>query len=189
MKRRSLFIWALFILVFIFIVNLPVVKVESDTSAIRNVYPSNENPIRLKIPKINVDAAVESLGLTNDGIMDAPQGPENVGWYNKGPTPGQQGSAVMDGHSGWENGTPAVFDNLHKLQKGDLMYIEKENGIILTFIVREIKTFDAKADTSMVFESDDGKVHLNLITCTGVWNSIRQTSSKRLVVFTDQIQI
>jgi len=133
-----------------------------------------------------VDATVEHVGLTADGLMDAPKGPDNTGWFNRGPYPGQIGSAVIDGHSGWSNGIPAVFDNLYKMEKGDKVYIKKENGETVTFVVDKILTFDSNADTSTVFESNDGKAHLNLITCAGDWNNITKTSSERIVVFTHE---
>jgi len=69
-------------------------------------------PVRLKIPKINVDSAFEYVGLTPQGAMDVPKGPAEVGWFKLGTRPGEIGSAVVAGHSGWKNGIPAVFDNL-----------------------------------------------------------------------------
>lgn len=59
------------------------------------------SPVRLKIPKINIDAAIESVGLTPEGAMDVPKSHTNVAWFNLGPRPGEQGSAVINGHFGW----------------------------------------------------------------------------------------
>jgi LPXTG-site transpeptidase (sortase) family protein len=144
-------------------------------------------PIRLKIPAINVDATVESLGLTPQGNMDTPKGPDNVAWFNLGSRPGEDGSAVIAGHYGtWKNGKGSVFDNLHKLQPGDKIITEDENGVIVTFIVRESRNFDPKADASDVFSSDDERAHLNLITCEGTWNKDSKSYSERLVVFADK---
>ena len=143
-------------------------------------------PVRLRILKINVDATVEYVGLTSDGAMDVPKGPTPVAWYMLGPKPGEIGSAVMAGHSGWRNNIPAVFDDLYKLEKGDKIYVEDDKGVTTTFIVREIRKYDPKADATDVFISNDGKAHLNLITCTGIWNKINKSRSERLVVFTDK---
>ncbi len=143
-------------------------------------------PVHLKIPSIKVDASVEYVGLTSDGAMDVPKGPIGVAWFNLGPRPGENGSSVIAGHYGWKNDIPAVFDNLHKIRKGDKMYIENEKGAIVTFVVREIRRYDKNADASDVFGSSDGKAHLNLITCAGVWNKAEKTRSDRLIVFTDK---
>lgn len=141
---------------------------------------------RLRIPQINVDALIEPVGITADGVMDSPIGPDEAGWYNLGPKPGESGSAVIDGHSGWKDGIPAVFDNLHKLSKGDKIFVEDEKGSVVTFVVREIRKYSPTADASDVFGSTDGNAHLNLITCGGIWDKISRSSSERLIVFADK---
>ena len=145
-----------------------------------------ELPARLKIPKINVDAAIDYVGITSGGDLGVPQGPTNVAWYDLGPRPGAIGSSVIDGHFGWKNDTPAVFDNLHSLQKGDDIYVLDEKGNTVTFVVRELKTYGQNEDASGVFVSNDGKAHLNLITCQGTWNAAQKSYSARLVVFADK---
>ena len=49
-----------------------------------------------------------------------------------------------------------------------------------------IKKYDPNADAKDVFNLNDGKAHLNLITCVGIWNKIKKSRSERLVVFTDR---
>lgn len=144
-------------------------------------------PMRLKIPGINVDAVVEYVGLTSAGAMDIPKSQNDVAWFNLGPRPGEKGSAVIAGHLDWKDGTSAAFDNLYKLRPGDKLYIEDDKKVIVTFVVREFKTYDPKADASDVFGSSDEKAHLNLVTCEGVWNKDSRSYSKRLVVFTDKV--
>ena len=144
-------------------------------------------PVRLKIPKIKIDTAVEYVDISPNGAVGVPKGPINVGWYKEGPRPGEVGSAVIDGHSGWKNGIFAVFDNLYKLQKGDKVYVQDKKGIILTFVVQKIVRYKPDADASDLFNSNDGKSHLNLVTCAGVWDVKAKTHSERLVVFTDRV--
>jgi LPXTG-site transpeptidase (sortase) family protein len=143
-------------------------------------------PIRFKIPRINVDAPVEYVGLTQGGAMDVPKKPEDVAWYNLGPRPGESGSAVIAGHSGYKNNKPAVFDNLHKLQKGDKVYVEDSNGNKITFVINKISSYKENQNATDVFSSNDGASHLNLITCTGVWDSVAKSHSERLIVFADK---
>lgn len=143
-------------------------------------------PMRLKIPKINVDAVVEQVGVALDGTMDVPKGPSDVAWFKFGPRPGEQGSAVIAGHYGWKNNTPAAFDAVSSMQKGDKIYVEDDTGETVAFVVRESRLYNPKADASNIFDSSDGKAHLNLITCEGVWDASSKSYSKRLVVFTDK---
>jgi LPXTG-site transpeptidase (sortase) family protein len=145
-----------------------------------------ELPIRLRIPDINVDAIVEHVGLVPDGSMGVPAGPSDVGWFDLGPRPGDIGSAVIAGHEGWKNGIPAVFDNLYNLVKGDKIYVEDETGTTTIFVVREFRIYGQNDDASYVFASSDGKAHLNLITCSGVWNTTEKSRPNRLVVFADK---
>jgi LPXTG-site transpeptidase (sortase) family protein len=142
-------------------------------------------PLRLKIPKINVDAPVEQVGITKEGDMDVPKGPSNAGWYNKGPRPGENGSSVIAAHYGWRGDQPAAFDNLHQLRAGDKIYVKDKKGETTAFVVRGSRSYDPNADTTSVFKSRDGKSHLNLITCEGSWDKDQKSYSERLVVFAD----
>lgn len=144
---------------------------------------------RLKIPKINVDAAIESVGLTPKGAMDVPKDPKNAAWYNLGPRPGETGSAAISGHINWWYGATGVFANLYKLKPGDKITVQDDQGATVSFVVRATRKYNASADATNVFISNDGKAHLNLITCSGVWNKRAQQYSQRLVVFTDKEQV
>jgi LPXTG-site transpeptidase (sortase) family protein len=146
---------------------------------------TSELPIRLTIPKINVDADIKYVGLTPQGAMAVPAGPMDTAWFDLGPYPGEDGSAVIAGHEGWKDGIQAVFDDLYQLHIGDKVYVEDKKGTITTFVVRSIETYDQNGNASDVFSSNDGKAHLNLITCEGTWNAAQKSYSNRLVVFTD----
>lgn len=145
-------------------------------------------PVRLKIPVINVDSFVEYVGLTPLGAMDAPKAPEDVAWFNLGPRPGEDGSATISGHYGWKDDIPAVFDDLSKLKKGDKIYVEDDKGAIIIFVAREFRVYGEREEASSVFISNDGKSHLNLITCGGGWDKVKKSYPNRLVVFTDKEQ-
>jgi LPXTG-site transpeptidase (sortase) family protein len=143
-------------------------------------------PVRLKIPKINVNAAIEYVGLTPQGEMGAPKDLSKVAWFNLGPRPGEKGDSVIDGHFGWVKNTVVVFNDLDKLQKGDKIYVQDDKGASVTFVVQSLRSYGKTQDTSGVFLSSDQKAHLNLITCEGVWSETQKTYSGRLVVFSDK---
>ena len=142
-------------------------------------------PVRLTIESINVTADVTPTGLTSDGDMAIEENPEQVAWYKLGPKPGEEGSAVVAGHYGWKNGIASVFNDLNTLAKGDEISMTNEDGTTLTFVVTRTALYTPDQDATNVFRSDDGKAHLNLITCQGSWNNTASTYSERLVVFTD----
>lgn len=139
-------------------------------------------PVRLVIPKIGVDAAVEKVGLTSNRDMASPSRPDRVGWYKFGPRPGNKGNAVIDGHSGYADDREAVFDDLPKLKVGDKLFVKDATGKRLVFVVRKTKLYARNASTADVFGSAKRR-RLNLITCTGPYDVAAGTHSQRLVVF------
>lgn len=143
-------------------------------------------PLRLKIPQINVDAAIENVGIDSGGAMEIPKNQEDVAWFQLGQRPGESGVAVIDGHYGWKSKKASAFDNLHKLRVGDKIEVEDDQGMTTTFVVRENRRYEEKADASTVFVSNDGKSHLNLITCEGDWDKVAKSYPNRLVVFADK---
>ncbi len=139
------------------------------------------SPVRLKIPSIKVNAAIEYVGLTPKREMEVPKKTVDVGWFEPGPRPGEKGSAVIAGHFNGRNGEEGVFADLYKLKTGDKLYIESNIGTTTIFIVLESRTYDPGL-AGNVFSRSDG-IYLNLITCDGVWDGVKKSYSKRLVVF------
>jgi LPXTG-site transpeptidase (sortase) family protein len=148
-------------------------------------------PIRLIIPEINFNSNIEQVGLIANNTLGVPKGRNDVAWFDAGTRPGNIGSAVIDGHYGWwaNDGLPAVFNNLPKLHKGDYIYVEDNKGIMISFVVSKIQIYNPQSDSAKVFSSNDGKSHLNLITCEGIWNNVTKTYSNRMVVFTNKVTI
>lgn len=147
-----------------------------------------ERPVRLVIPAIGVDAPVQSIGLTADGQeMAVPDNFTDVGWYELGVRPGMSGSAVMAGHLNGRNTPEAVFYDLHTLQIGDEVIVIDAKHAGEIFVVTRIESYDYDDATADVFISDDGKSHLNLITCGGAWLVDEAVYDTRIVVFTEQV--
>lgn len=178
----SLGLLAIILLYFVFNITAPSSETKTPSTAMTGV----GFPARLIIPKINTNVTIEQVGVAPDGTMDVPRQPDDAAWFNLGPRPGEIGSAVIDGHSGWKNFKPAIFDNLSQLKIGDKIYVEDQKGKTVVFVVQGFRTYAPNQNASSVFSSDDNKAHLNLITCSGAWNIKEQTHSNRLVVFTDK---
>ena len=138
-------------------------------------------PAKLLIPSISVNAKVQHVGITKKGNMATPRNFSDVGWYKYGTVPGRLGSAVIAGHVDNGFALPGVFKHLERVQKGDDVYVEMENGDVLHYIVTGFSTYDYDADAKTVFGEKD-KRYLKLITCTGAWMPQHRTHDKRLVV-------
>lgn len=126
--------------------------------------PQVGQPVRLKIPAISVDAAMEQVGQTPDGAMDVPKDFSNTAWYDLGARPGEPGNAVIDGHVDSTRGK-AVFWDLHKLARGDRITVVGDDGVERQFAVTGTESY-ARPDVPLarIFGPITG-VHLNLITC------------------------
>jgi LPXTG-site transpeptidase (sortase) family protein len=148
---------------------------------------SSFNPIKITIPKINVDAKVVEVGISKKGNMATPNNFTDVGWYKYGPMPGSIGSAVIAGHVNNGLALPAVFFNLKNLTKGDDIYLTSSENKSMHFVVikKEVYDFNSKADA--VFADDSGRL-LKLITCSGTWLEQYRTHNQRLVVIASLVE-
>src|SRR5438105_1205772 len=82
-------------------------------------------PVRLRIPSIGVDSSLGRLGLNQDGSIEVPADFNQAGWYDKGPTPGEVGPAVLLGHLDSYTG-PAVFARLGSLKPGAEILVNRQ---------------------------------------------------------------
>jgi sortase (surface protein transpeptidase) len=145
--------------------------------------PTIAPPRQLIVPKLNLTTDIEYVGLDDNQRMDVPQDWNQVAWYQLGPKPGEQGSAVIAGHLDSPTG-PSVFYHLNQLEPGDLIHTIDTLGQEHQFIVFDKATYsDANFPISLVFSQADAR-RLNLITCSGQFDKQTQNYSNRLVVFT-----
>ncbi|MBV8085940.1 MAG: class F sortase [Chloroflexi bacterium] len=143
-----------------------------------NVIPAGS---RLQIPSIGVDAAVQSLGVDKNGVMDVPSNGTDVGWYTFSAVPGQPGNAVISGHLDTTTSTRAVFYRLKELKNGDPMSVV-ENGKATNFEVFWTKAWaDDTAPLALILGNAPSPT-LTLITCDGTFDRTSKNYSERLVV-------
>ncbi|MBX4191929.1 class F sortase [Candidatus Parcubacteria bacterium] len=139
-------------------------------------------PIRLKIPAVGIDANVEDVGISARGAMSVPHLYQDVGWYRYGPAPGEEGSAVIDGHVDNGFGLAGVFKHLNEIKAGDEIVVTTTAGDV-HFVVDEVATYDYhQVPTSRIF-TEKGDPRLVLITCEGEWVEGEKTYDHRLVIY------
>lgn len=150
--------------------------------------PHVGQPMRIKIPVIGVDAAVEQVGKTPTGEMDVPHDYDSTAWYQLGPRPGEPGNAVIDGHVDSTTGK-AVFWDLRKLVRGDQIIIVGDDGVERRFSVTETGAYPhTDVPLNRVFGPSPG-IHLNLITCdqTSSFDFTKRQYAGNLVVYADAL--
>jgi sortase A len=146
-------------------------------------HSSGDGPLRISIPAINVDAKVQSVGIAKSGNMAVPTNYTDVGWYRYGPLPGELGSAVIDGHVDNGFALAAVFKQLQDLTPGEDIFVTLKDGSQKHFIVETVAAYPvAEVPLKTLFDRAD-KPRLNLITCTGTWDSSKKAYDQRIVVY------
>ncbi len=99
---------------------------------------ARSRPLSLAIPAIHVRARVISLGQAPDGSPAVPSlsTPFLTSWYDRGPSPGAAGTAVIFGHVDSAAVGPAVFYQLGRLRRGDLVYVtlaDRHTGVFRVY--------------------------------------------------------
>jgi sortase (surface protein transpeptidase) len=142
-------------------------------------------PQRLIIPSIGVDALVEQVQVTEAHDLQVPQAQpfDDVGWYARGPKPGERGNATIDGHLDRSDGSPAVFWNLKKLQPGAQILVEDAAGHRYSFHVERVGRFSPYDAPPADIFGPSLSADLNLITCAGTWIPAQHQTNMRLVVY------
>jgi LPXTG-site transpeptidase (sortase) family protein len=141
---------------------------------------ANPNPARLLIPRIRVNATIEARGLDANRNMLTPKDFNDVAWYSLGPTPGEPGNALMNGHVNWWTGS-AVFTRLSELRPGDTVIVVRRDGTRLTFKVTGRRIVLANARIASLF-APSRIATLTLITCIGAWDQRIMSDTHRLLV-------
>jgi hypothetical protein len=139
-------------------------------------------PQRLVIPRIGVNASVESLAFTRAADAHAPYKWGDVAWYDRGPKPGDMGRANIFGHLD-STCCPAVFYRLKELKAGDTIQVAYKHGRPLTFRVLWSATY---ANTALPLNFLFGAVRergLALMTCAGGFHLDGTGYDHKLVVY------
>lgn len=154
------------------------------TNAVVPVVADATQPVRLVIGSIGVNAPVEGLGTTPEGLIAVPQSYGVVGWYKKSSVPGKPGPAVLVGH--YTGGNKGVFDNLQDLKDGDLITSTNAKGESFTYRVTAKNEYEKdKVPMAELFKSSKGS-QLQIITCSGKWQA--KNYDKRLVVTAELVK-
>lgn len=141
-------------------------------------------PTRLRIPKISVNAPFTELALDASGKLQPPPPDDTnlVGWYAKGVSPGEVGTAIIAGHVDTKT-SAAVFAGLGDLKKGDRFSVERSDGRTASFVIDSAETYakDAFPDDKVYADTPDAEVRL--ITCAGTYDRSVKDYTDNLVVF------
>lgn len=154
-----------------------------DENEIKEYKVAPDKPRYLSIEKLGVvNARVLSMTVNTDGELDTPRNIFDVGWYEGSDKPGLGGTMVIDGHNGGPH-VHGVFKDLPSLANGDIIKIERGDGVVFRYKVVEniaVSLEESNKYMSVAMKSPEpGKESVTLITCTGEWSQKQQTYLSR----------
>lgn len=134
--------------------------------------PTAEEPKRIKIPSLNVNARILKMGVKPNGEIKTPGNIFDAGWLETTAKPGEHGAMFIDGHVHGPT-QPGVFYGIKKLNPGDKIQVERGDGQVFTYSVVKTESY-SKDNVDMVAALNTvvpGKPGLNLMTCDGRYNA------------------
>jgi len=144
-------------------------------------------PTRVDIAAVDVHAPLTALGLDYRGNFEVPAmwRPQEAGWFEPGPTPGEFGPTVLMGHVDTERSGPAVFFAIKQLDEGDRIEVTREDGIVVTYKVTEIESYPKKRLPYEEVFGVEPEPALRLITCGGEFDRRAGDYTENVVVFAE----
>ena len=142
-----------------------------------------DRPRYLTIEKLGVyNSRILPMGIGASGELKTPNNIFDVGWYESSGKPGSGGTMVIDGHNGGPH-VHGVFKDLPDLNEGDIIVVERGDGVKYRYAVVENKTVplgESNAYMSVAMRSPKaGTESVTLITCTGEWSQVQKTYLSR----------
>jgi len=143
---------------------------------------SLQDPKKIVIPSIGVDAYIQNVGIDQKNEIAVPNNIHIAGWFADSVLPGKKGLSIIDGHLDGltQNG---IFDHLIQVQPGVTFSIEFGDGTIRLFKVRSVHAVPLDSAAEMLFSQDPSLSNeLKLITCGGQYNKNTHLYDKRIIV-------
>lgn len=144
-------------------------------------------PRMLTIESLGVQARVFEVGTDGRGQPQLAKNSYDTGWYNVSALPGESGAAVLSGACSGSVGS-GVFNRLGELSRGDKLTLERGDGTLLTYGVVSLEKLPVDSvDMTAVLRPSYGATRgLNLIGCTGAYNTKTNDFAGRTIIYATQ---
>lgn len=143
---------------------------------------SHRQPVQIKIPSANIDAAIERVGVDVEGKMQAPTTPKIVSWYQFGGVPGDNGNVVLSGHKDSTFG-PGVFYTLENIKPGNPITVMDAKENTFTYYAKNVSILNAAyLPIDDIFSDQKKEKNLYLITCAGRFDIFKKSYDERVLI-------
>jgi hypothetical protein len=159
----------------------PVVVRDASVAAARTA--RGPDPVRLQVPSLGVDAAVDAVGVETDGSMVVPAQVDRVGWYRFGPRAGApEGNTVLAGHVDTAADGPGALFDLRTIEIGAEVTVTDADGTDHRY---QVTSRDVITKTALPVEqifARTGEHRLVVITCGGAFVPSTRSYEDNVVV-------
>lgn len=136
-------------------------------------------PVRIYFTDHKLQAEILPVGVTENNEMATIDSAKDAAWYQFGPSPGEPGNALINGHVRWK-GEKGTFSILKEMKTGEEVVIEFDDGTFKYFTVDSLNTYLLDEVPASVMDLK-GDSRMTLITCLGDYDHALGTSRSRVV--------
>ena len=124
-------------------------------------------PKTLIVARLGISVPIVATTVDDQGQMELPARPSEIGWYAYGPKPGSaEGSAVLAGHVDSRRFGVGPLVALQRMRPGDVVVVQATSGP-LTFEVDRVQLIEKRdLDLQRLFDRE-GRPVLRMVTCGG----------------------
>ncbi|MBO2450040.1 class F sortase [Actinomadura barringtoniae] len=146
---------------------------------------AGSQPTTIAISAIGVRAPIMNVGMAADGTVDVPplDHAGTAGWYDRGPSPGQRGPAVILGHVDSAASGAAVFYRLGDLRPGALVEVRRRDGSTAEFDIDSVERFNKDSFPTQRVYGQLNYPGLRLITCGGTFDRATGHYTDNVIAF------
>ena len=141
-------------------------------------------PVEISIASIGLRARVDQVGLARNGTLEEQpfSRANDAAWYRLGPSPGEVGPAVIEGHVDTKSNV-AVFFYLSRLHAGDRIVITRADARTVTFSVDSLASYPKSNFPTQLVYGPTAYPALRLITCGGTFDRRAGSYLNNIIVF------
>jgi hypothetical protein len=127
-------------------------------------------PVRIVVPDVGIDMAVDPVGVRDDGEMEIPEDADRAGWYRFGPAPADPaGATVMAAHVDSVQTGIGQFAKLRDVAVGASVTVTGADGTAHEYRVVTVEKIPKDGAPVDQWFDRSGAPRLVLVTCGGTF--------------------
>lgn len=141
-----------------------------------------DEPKKIRISKIGVDAFVQKSGVDQENKIAVPNNVHLASWFTDSQKPGHNGLSIISGHVSGRT-VDGIFKQLKEIAEGDEFEIELGSGEVKRYkVLRTDKVAEAESANILFSQNPKVKSQVNLITCGGNFDESTDQYEDRVIV-------